>query len=159
MADDPRWLDEQEARAWRAYLDLQRELSAVLGRQLERDAGISGAEYALLVPLAAAPDGALRPRDIGSEVDWDRSRISHQVSRLEKRGLVAREECAEDARGSMVRLTPAGRAAIEAAAPKHVEAVRTLFFDRISADELGTLTTVFERLLAGIPGSRTGVRP
>ena len=153
---EPRWLDAREAHVWRAYLDLQRELTSVVSHRLERDANISGAEYALLVPLSAAPEGVLRARDLGVEVDWDRSRISHQVSRLEKRGLVARENCAEDARGSMVRLTPAGWAAIEAAAPKHVETVRRHFFDKLSDEELDVLGALIDRLLVGLPNRRTG---
>ena len=101
---EPRWLDERKARVWQAYRDTQRELTGALERQLIRDSGLSGAEYAVLVPLSAAPDGLLRARELGSELGWDRSRLSHQISRMEKRGLVIREECSADARGSMVRL-------------------------------------------------------
>jgi DNA-binding MarR family transcriptional regulator len=149
--DEPQWLDEREAHVWQAYLALQRRLQAVLARRLVRDAGLSGADYRLLVPLSETPGGALRARDLGLMVGWERSRISHQVRRMETRGLLVREDCAEDARGSMVRLTEAGRAAIVAAAPKHVQAVRRYFFDVLSKDELATLGDVFERLLDGLP--------
>lgn len=145
--DEPRWLDEREARVWHAYLALNRGLHAALERQLERDSGLSDAEYALLVPLSGAPDGLVRSRELGALVGWERSRLSHQVGRMEKRGLVAREECPEDARGSMVRLTPAGRAAIEAAAPGHVEAVRRYLFDVLTAEELDVLERAFTRVL------------
>jgi DNA-binding MarR family transcriptional regulator len=121
-----------------------------LDRQLVHDAGLSGAEYALLVPLSEAPGGRLRARDLGAMVGWDRSRISHQLSRMEQRGLVAREPCRDDARGSIVRLTTAGRSAIEAAAPNHVATVRHFFLDPLSDDELDTLATLFDRLLAGL---------
>jgi DNA-binding MarR family transcriptional regulator len=147
---EPRWLDEREAHLWQGYRDLQRELRNALYRQLERDARLTGAEYALLVPLSEAPDGLLRARDLGRLVGWDRSRISHQLRRMEQRGLVTREDCPDDARGSMVRLSPAGRAAIEAAAPNHVAAVRRLFLDHLSDDEVDTLTALFDRLLAGL---------
>jgi len=83
-------------------------------------------------------------------VGWDRSRISHQLSRMEHRGLVTREPCPDDARGSIVRLTPAGRSAIEAAAPNHVTTVRRFFLDPLSDDELDTLATLLDRLLAGL---------
>jgi DNA-binding MarR family transcriptional regulator len=149
--DGPRWLDEQEARLWRAYLAVQRDLQGTLERRLVRDAGLSGADYRLLVPLSEAPAGVLRARELGAIVGWERSRISHQVRRMEKRGLLVREDCAEDARGSMVRLTDAGRAAIVAAAPAHVEAVRRYVFDALSDDEIGVLTTAFERILARLP--------
>lgn len=149
---EPRWLDRREAQVWQAYRDLKIELQAALSRQLVRDAGLSGAEYALLVPLAEAPGGMLRARELGREVDWDRSRLSHQVSRMERRGLVAREDCADDARGSMVRLTEAGRAALEAAAPEHVETVRRYFFDPLTREEVETLGGLFDRMLARLAG-------
>ena len=152
---EPRWLDERKARVWQAYRDTQRELTGALERQLIRDSGLSGAEYAVLVPLSAAPDGLLRARELGSELGWDRSRLSHQISRREKRGLVIREECSADARGSMVRLTDTGRAAIEAAAPEHVETVRRHFFDLLSDDEVETLGAVFDRVLRGLANHKT----
>jgi DNA-binding MarR family transcriptional regulator len=147
---EPRWLDQREAHLWQAYRDLQRKLRNALDRQLVHDAGLSGAEYALLVPLSEASGRRLRARDLGNMVGWDRSRISHQLSRMEHRGLVTREPCPGDARGSIVRLTPAGRSAIEAAAPNHVATVRRFFLDPLSDDERDTLATLFDRLLAGL---------
>jgi DNA-binding MarR family transcriptional regulator len=145
---DPRWLDGREALVWRRYLDTQRELLGALERENFRDSGLSGAEYAVLVPLSAAEDGLQRARELGAELRWDRSRLSHQIRRMEKRGLVSREECETDARGSMIRLTSAGRAAIEAAAPAHVENVRRYFFDVLSVQEQEILSVVFDRVLA-----------
>src|SRR5713101_4493314 len=94
-------------------------LYAFLEQQLVRDSGLSGPDYKVLHPLSEAPVGLLRARELCTEIGWDRSRLSHHLSRMEKRGLVAREECAEDGRGLMVRLTDAGRKAIEEAAPGH----------------------------------------
>ncbi|MEU4805325.1 MarR family transcriptional regulator [Actinosynnema sp. NPDC023587] len=148
--DEPRWLDEREARVWHAYLDLNRELHGALERQLVRDSGLSNADYSLLAPLSEAPDGLVRARELGALVGWERSRLSHQIGRMEKRGLVARERCPEDARGSMVRLTPAGRTAIEAAAPAHVRTVRRYLFDVLSAEELDVLGRAFSRVLERI---------
>ncbi|WP_245949739.1 MarR family winged helix-turn-helix transcriptional regulator [Saccharothrix carnea] len=145
--DAPRWLDEREARVWQAYLAVNRELNGALERQLVRDSGLSNADYALLVPLSEAVDGVVRSRELGALVGWERSRLSHQIGRMEKRGLVTREECVEDARGSMVRLTAAGRAAIEAAAPAHVETVRRYVFDGLSVEEAEVLDRVFHRVL------------
>jgi DNA-binding MarR family transcriptional regulator len=146
----PQWLDERQSRAWDAYLKLNRELFSALEIQLQRDASLSGADYTVLVPLSAASAGLLRTRELGTEIGWDRSRLSHQISRMERRGLVAREECSEDGRGSMVRLTDTGRSAIEGAAPKHAETVRRYFFDRLSEVELDTLVAVFDRLCEGL---------
>jgi DNA-binding MarR family transcriptional regulator len=148
---EPRWLDEREARVWRSYVSLRLHLEAELERRLVRDGGLSSAEFTLLVPLSESPGGLLRARDLGRMVGWERSRISHQVARMEKRGLVVREECPEDARGSMVRLTESGKEAIVAAAPSHVEAVRALFFDAVADDELDVLAGAFERVLDRLP--------
>jgi DNA-binding MarR family transcriptional regulator len=146
----PRWLDQRQAHVWQAYLKLNQELYGALEAQLLRDARLSGADYTVLVPLSAAPNCVLRARELGTEIGWDRSRLSHQVTRMEKRGLVDREECSEDGRGSMVRLTEAGRHAIEGAAPDHAEATRRYFFDLLSHEELETLGAVFDRLLGNL---------
>jgi DNA-binding MarR family transcriptional regulator len=153
---EPRWLDEREAQVWQSHMNLMRDLHSELERDLFRDSGLTGAEYQVLVPLSESPEGLLRARELGIAARWDRSRLSHQISRMEKRGLVTREECAEDARGSMVRLTDAGRAAIEAAAPQHVEAVRRLFFDQLSTEEVDTLGSLYERLLAKLDSTASG---
>jgi DNA-binding MarR family transcriptional regulator len=146
----PRWLDEREAHLWRSWLRLNQDLLSILEEQISRDGGLSGADYAVLVPLSAAPDGMLRARELGREILWDRSRLSHQLGRMEKRGLVVREECAEDARGAMVRMTDAGRTAIERAAPGHVAATRRHFFDHLSNKEVDQLTTMLDRMLANL---------
>ncbi|MEU9463777.1 MarR family winged helix-turn-helix transcriptional regulator [Streptomyces sp. NPDC058322] len=148
---EPRWLDEREAAVWKQYRDLQRRLQSALDRQLARDSTLSGAEYAVLVPLSESPGDLLRARELQAELGWERSRLSHQISRMESRGLVAREPCTDDARGSMVRMTSQGRDAIEAAAPQHVETVRHSFFDPLSPDEVDTLGVLLGRLLASLP--------
>ncbi|MFD7621523.1 MarR family winged helix-turn-helix transcriptional regulator [Streptomyces sp. NPDC059802] len=145
--NEPRWLDSHEAAVWKKYRDLQRRLQSALDRQLARDSVLSGADYAVLAPLSESPDDVLRARDLQAELGWERSRLSHQISRMEKRGMVAREPCEDDARGSMVRMTAQGRAAIEGAAPQHVETVRRYFFDPFSPDEVETLGVLFDRLL------------
>src|SRR5712691_8320639 len=154
----PRWLDEREAHLWRSWLRLNQELLSILEEQISREGGLSGADYAVLVPLSAAPDGMVRARELRREILWDRSRLSHQLRRMEKRGLVVREECAEDARGAMVRMTDAGRASIQRAAPGHVAATRRYFFDLLSKKEVDQLTTVFDRVLANLEDDAAGDR-
>ena len=150
---DPRWLDAREARLWQSYRDSYRELIAALEARLFSNSGLSGADYALLHPLSEAEDGVLRTRDLGRSVGWERSRLSHQVSRMQKRGLVSRQDCPSDARGSMIRLTPVGRKAIEAAAPDHVAAVRRYFFDHLTVDEQVQLVGLLDRILANVPSA------
>src|SRR5439155_18727391 len=143
----PRWLDDRQQRVWQGYLHLNQDVIAALEQQLTRESGLSGADYRVLVPLSEAPDGLLRARDLGTEIGWDRSRLSHHLTRMERRGLVGREECTEDARGLMVRLTRAGRRTIEEAAPGHAEAVRRYFFDQLCNDEIETMAAAFDRML------------
>ena len=147
---EPRWLNARQQHVWQAYLHLNQQLYATLEEQLVRDAGLSGADYKVLHPLSESPSGLLRARELCAEIGWDRSRLSHHVTRMEKRGLVVRQECTEDGRGLMVQLTKAGRRAIEAAAPQHVENVRRYFFDVVSKQELATLAVVFDRMLENL---------
>jgi DNA-binding MarR family transcriptional regulator len=144
---NPRWLNERQAHLWRTWLRVNQELPNRLAELIKRESGLSAADYAVLVPLSESPDGMLRSRELGHEILWDRSRLSHQISRMEKRGLVIREECAEDARGAMVRLTGTGRAAIEGAAPGHAEATHRYFFDLLDDKEIDVLAAVFDRVL------------
>ena len=99
------------------------------------------------MPLSEAPDGQLRARDLARIVDWEKSRLSHHLTRMEQRGLVERRECPTDARGAFITLTAAGRGAIEGAAPQHVEAVREHFIDLLSAAEIDVLTAIADRVL------------
>lgn len=138
-------MNEREARLWRTFLDMRRGLDAAIEGHLA-GAGLSTADYQLLVPLSEAPAGELRARDLGRDVGWDRSRLSHQLRRMEQRGLLSRWDCPTDARGTMIGLTPAGRKAVEAAAPGHVATVRRYFIDLLSPAEIDTLTAVATRV-------------
>ena len=146
-----RWLDDRQQHLWRSYLRMNQELYALLGALHMSESGMSVSDYAVLVPLSEAPGGLARARDLGRELGWDRSRLSHHLARMERRGLIVREDCEEDARGLMVRLTPVGRRAIEAAAPAHAEAVQRYFFDLLSSEEVDTLTAVFDRVIDKLP--------
>ena len=145
---DTRWLDDDEQRAWRAYLRLQGGLGAELNRRLQASSGLSLADYDVLVRLTDAPDGRLRPYELQRELHWEQSRLSHHLARMHRRGLVRREECDEDRRGAYVLLTEAGREAITAAAPDHVETVRRLFIDALSPEQLRALEGLAAQVLA-----------
>ena len=137
-----RWLTEEEQRAWRGLLRMTSQLNARMNRQLLQDYGVSLADYDVLVALSEAPEGQLRVFEVADALAWEQSRVSHQLARMQRRGLIAREDCASDARGAFAVLTEAGHAAIERAAPAHVETVRQLVFDGLSQDQLTTLTEV-----------------
>ncbi|WNB85407.1 MarR family winged helix-turn-helix transcriptional regulator [Cellulomonas sp. ATA003] len=149
---ETRWLDPREERLWRAFLGAGRAVDAAVERQLA-GAGLSGPDYAVLASLTEAPDGTLRVRDLCREVSWDRSRMSHHLRRMEKRGLVTRADCPGDARGTLVSVTDAGRTALTDAAPGHVACVRAAFLDRVPADDVERLAAALERVRDGVaPG-------
>lgn len=102
----------------------------------------------MLARLHDTPDHRLRARDLGASLAWEQSRLSHQLARMQRRGLVEREECETDRRGATFRLTPTGRTAIVRAAPSHVEAVRRLVFDALSPQQVTQLAEVTDGLLA-----------
>jgi DNA-binding MarR family transcriptional regulator len=142
-----RWLTEDEQRAWRGLLRMTSQLNARMNRQLLQDYGVSLADYEVLVGLSEAPGGRLRVFEIADALAWEQSRVSHQLARMQRRGLITREECPSDARGAFAVLTAAGRAAIERAAPAHVETVRRLVFDDCPPDQLAALTKLTGRVL------------
>jgi len=142
-----RWLTEEEQRAWRGLLRMTAQLNARANRLLLQEYGISLADYEVLVALSEAPEGQLRVFEVADALAWEQSRVSHQLARMQRRGLIAREGCATDARGAFAVLTTAGRAAIERAAPAHVEQVRQLVFDELSHEQVSALTEITTRVL------------
>jgi DNA-binding MarR family transcriptional regulator len=122
------WLDSDEHRTWRSFIRMHAQLTAVLARRLKTESELSISDYEVLAVLSEAPDGALRARDLRCELQWEKSRLAHHVGRMEQRGYVRRDACADDLRAPLVCVTEAGLAAIRAAAPAHVRQVRELFF-------------------------------
>ena len=148
----PRWLDADEQRAWRAYLRMQGRLTARLNRQLQADSALSLADYEVLVHLTDTTDGRLRPFELQRGLQWEQSRLSHHLTRMERRGLVRREECADDGRGAFVVITEEGRRDITAAAPGHVETVRRLFFDGLTREQVAALELLAAEVLDRLDG-------
>ncbi|MPY95070.1 MAG: MarR family transcriptional regulator [Acidimicrobiia bacterium] len=144
------WLDDREQQAWRGLLAMQAKLDGRLRRSLQRDSGLSDADYAVLVNLSEAPGGRLRVFELVAALDWEKSRLSHQLRRMEQRGLLEREGCETDRRGSFVVLTEPGRRAIEAAAPHHVNEVRRWFVDALTGAQLEALTEITAAVLANL---------
>jgi DNA-binding MarR family transcriptional regulator len=151
---DVRWLNEREERAWRALQFMQMRLEARLARQLATDSRLSYPDYLVLVALTDDPDGRLRLFELGEVLGWEKSRLSHHVARMADRGLVKKEKCDSDRRGAFVVVTDQGRNEIASAAPGHVDAVRRLFIERLTPDQLDTITAAAETVLAGIDQDR-----
>jgi DNA-binding MarR family transcriptional regulator len=152
-----RWLDGDEQRTWRAFLAANRLLMDSLDRQLQHDAGIPHTYYEILVRLSEVPDRALRMSQLAASSMSSRSRLSHAVARMEETGWVRRRECATDRRGAVCELTDAGMEAIKAAAPGHVEAVRTHLFDQLTPEQVVALREISEALAKHLGGD--GVWP
>ncbi|MFJ9552663.1 MarR family winged helix-turn-helix transcriptional regulator [Nocardiopsis sp. NPDC101807] len=146
MNETPRWLEAEEKAAWDSFIHMQETLIGRLSRLLQADSGMSASDYIVLVSLTATSDGKLRLLELANLVNWEKSRMSHQVRRMAERGLVAREECPDDARGAFVVATPAGYKAIEDAAPLHVEHVRRLFVDALTPNQLSTFARLSQRV-------------
>jgi DNA-binding MarR family transcriptional regulator len=127
------------------------QVETALHRSLMRATGLSLSDYAVLVHLSEAPQDRLRAFELGTALRWEKSRLSHHLRRMEKRGLVERRSCETDGRGLHVVLTPVGRRAIEEAAPLHVADVRGFLIDHLSRDQLLALAEISEKVLAGLP--------
>jgi DNA-binding MarR family transcriptional regulator len=147
MPTEPDWLDPREDRAWRAFRHADRQLSLRLHRHLLQDSGLTEADYVVLAVLSEHPAGRMPAQELGASLEWEKSRLSHQVRRMQEQGLIDREPNPADARSVIIRLLPAGRRAIGDATPEHVHNVRRHFIDLFTPAELDTLAALNERVL------------
>lgn len=145
--DEPRWLTDEEQQAWRPFAALLFRLPAALDAQLQRDAQITHFEYMVLISLSEAPDRTLRMSDLAAMASGSLSRLSHVVSRLERRGWVRREPCPGDGRFINAVLTGDGFAKVVETAPGHVETVRKLIVDALTAGEFRALGAASGQIL------------
>jgi DNA-binding MarR family transcriptional regulator len=148
--DEPRWLSDEQQRAWRRFAAVFTLLPAALDAQLQRDAGLTHFGYWVLAMLSEAPDRSLRMSELAARSNSSQSRLSHVVNRLESQGWVRRERSAEDARGNVAILTEAGWDKVVATAPGHVETVQSLVFDGLSDNQLRQLDSISRILLERI---------
>jgi DNA-binding MarR family transcriptional regulator len=144
---EPRWLLPAEMRAWRAYVIGSELLRQQLNRELQDKHGLALPDYEVLVRLSECENGQMRMSQLAGQVASSKSRLSHQISRLEKAGLVRRVDCAEDARGVVAEITAKGRDTLTTAAPVHVDGVRTHLIDLMTDEEQAVLASVFERVI------------
>jgi DNA-binding MarR family transcriptional regulator len=147
MPTEPRWLDAREDRAWRAFMHAHHRLSVRLNQLLLQDSGLSQSDYEILAVLSEHATGRMPARELCGLLQWEKSRLSHQVRRLEEQGLIVREPNPDDGRSAVICLLPAGRRTIEDAAPRHVADVRRNFIDLLTPEELDTLGAIHERVL------------
>jgi DNA-binding MarR family transcriptional regulator len=140
----------EEWQVWRTFYAMRRQLDRALENQLQTDAGISSPDYEILLAIFESPGRQLRSRDLAELIGWEKSRISHQVTRMVSRGLLERRECEDDLRGTWVGITPDGRRAALGAMRKHVSTIRSIFFDALSPEELAALSSASVKVLEAI---------
>lgn len=148
-----KWLSAEEQASWRAWLSASLLLSDRLSRDLQAEHGLTLADYEILVWLSEAPDRRLRMSELAQRTLSSRSRLSHQIDRMERAGLVDREVCAEDRRGSFAVLTDHGWDTIVAAAPDHVASVRAHLVDVLSPAEFAALGHACQSITARLQDS------
>ncbi|MFD0583785.1 MarR family winged helix-turn-helix transcriptional regulator [Dactylosporangium darangshiense] len=141
-----RWLDDEEQAAWRAFYSATTLLIDRLDRELQHDAGMPHAYYEILVVLSESEGRSLRMSKLALQTRSSRSRLSHAVTKLEGRGWVRRRDCDDDKRGQFADLTDDGFAALAAAAPGHVETVRTHLFDPLTPEQMVQLRQISEAI-------------
>lgn len=133
MQQEVPWLDDDEQTLWRAMMDAAKAVERAMDTRLLATEEISSADFSVLVQLSEAEGGTVRMRELCEALRWDRSRMSHQITRMARRGLVNKLRCTSDSRGIDVELTAHGRDVIERAAPDHVRMIRRIVFDELDA--------------------------
>jgi len=142
MTDGTRWLDEDERRAWLRLAGVMLKLAPALDSQLQRDSDMTHFDYLCLAMLSEADERTLRMSELAGQVNASLSRLSHVVKKIEQRGWVERFPCPDSRRVTMVRLTAKGWEVLVAAAPGHVETVRSLVFDGLDREDLAALERI-----------------
>lgn len=149
VKSEPRWLTDEEQRAWRAYLDGSRLLMYFLERGHQQH-GLSSTDYEILVQLSEAPGKRMRMSQLAVSTLLEKSRLSHQITRMEKAGLIERQPCPDDRRGQFAVMTERGWETIQRVAKEHVEQVREAFIDRMTPEQVAVLGAAFEQVAGGL---------
>ncbi|MBB5790175.1 MarR family winged helix-turn-helix transcriptional regulator [Jiangella mangrovi] len=144
----------EQLRVWRAFVETTAELRSVLGSRMQAASGLSSGDYAVLLALSEAGGRRLRSSELADEVAWERSRLSHHLGRMERRGLVRREPCETDNRGAWVVLTPSGADAFRRSSVTHLHDVRELFVDALTVQQLAAVADATAALQARLPDRR-----
>jgi len=137
-----------ELRIWRDYIETAEALRSELAVRLQSESALSPGDYAVLLALSEAEGQRMRSSDLAANIDWERSRLSHHLGRMERRGLIRREACATDSRGAEIILATTGMTAFRQATVPHLRAVRELFVDALTPDQLAAAGEVAAKLRA-----------
>jgi DNA-binding MarR family transcriptional regulator len=140
-------LTDEEWQLWHVWMEAQRVLAGEVDRSLQAEAGISKAEFSVLVTLRAASDSELRVGDLAATLRWEKSRVAHLLTRMERRGLIDRTEAGAARRRTAIGLSPKGREAVESALRVHARSVRRAFFDRVTAEQAAAIRDWSEQMM------------
>jgi len=130
-------MDATELRVWRDFVETGDHLRSLLASRLQSESDLSTGDYAVLLALSEASGKRLRSSELAAHIEWERSRLSHHLGRMESRALIAREKCADDSRGSEVVLTESGASQFRRASAPHLRAVQELFLDALTPELIG----------------------
>lgn len=144
-----------ELAVWRTLVDTTAELRTILGIRLLQETGLSPADYHVLLALREADGRRLRSSRLAAIIDWDRSRLSHHLARMERRGLIRRHDCASDRRGAEVSLTEEGALRFRGATTPHARAIKQHFADALTPQQLEALADVLQALQRHLRPGRT----
>ncbi|MFS0794139.1 MarR family winged helix-turn-helix transcriptional regulator [Microbacterium sp. 1P10AE] len=137
---------KEELRIWRDYVETADALRSLLGGRMQSESGLSSGDYSVMLALSEARGRHLRSSELAEHMGWERSRLSHHLGRMEKRGLIRRDAFADDSRGAVVSLTDAGASAFRAGSVPHLRAVREVFIDAFDTDDLARIDVLTARL-------------
>jgi DNA-binding MarR family transcriptional regulator len=137
-----------ELRTWRTFIETADRLRGLLGARLQAESGLSSGDYAVLLALGEADGRLVRSSELAAQIGWERSRLSHHLGRMERRGLIQRDDCATDSRGAEILLTAGGAEAFRQANGPHLHAIRELFVDALSPAQLVAAGEIAEALRA-----------
>jgi DNA-binding MarR family transcriptional regulator len=151
-------LTSPELAVWRALMDTTTELRRVIGARLQQDCGLSPGDYQVLLALSEAPGRRLRSSDLAAANDWERSRLSHHLARMERRGLIRRDDCATDSRGAEVAITEAGAGIFRRATAPHARAIKQHFADALTPEQIDALDDILRALHGHLDGSASHQR-
>jgi DNA-binding MarR family transcriptional regulator len=141
-----RRMTSRELGVWRSLVDTTAELRRILGAQLQQDSNLSPADYQVLLALSETAGRRLRSSELAASIDWERSRLSHHLSRMQRRGLIRRDDCATDSRGAEVSLTADGAGAFGRATAPHLRAIKRHFADALTPEQFQALADILQSL-------------
>jgi DNA-binding MarR family transcriptional regulator len=147
-------LTSDQLATWRSFIEVSNDLSRLIAADLQTTASLSSGDYGVLLALSEAAGHTLRSSELAANMGWERSRLSHHLGRMEKRGLVRRDDCLTDNRGAEVSLTEEGARGFRRASAPHFRAIKRIFVDALDADQLGALDGITESLRRHVGDAR-----